>query len=57
MATIPLSDVEIFGQGALHAEGVVIEKDGLAYETLSVPPEGEERRGRRTERTSPLPPC
>ena len=31
MATIPLSDVEVFGKGALQAEGVVIDKDNFVY--------------------------
>ena len=31
MATIPLREAEIFGQGARQAEGVVIDKDGFVY--------------------------
>ena len=31
MATFSLDQVEIFGKGVLQAEGVVIDKDGLAH--------------------------
>src|SRR5689334_3574424 len=31
MATIPVSDVEIFGRGVLKAEGVVVDKDNNVY--------------------------
>jgi sugar lactone lactonase YvrE len=31
MASIPLSEVEIFGRGALQVEDVVIDKDGFVY--------------------------
>ena len=31
MASIPLSEIEIFGRGALQVEDVVIDKDGFVY--------------------------